>query len=67
VSLDDAGFGREALQAARWAAKWRRLEGEALVIAEAVRDPEAQRHVLSIAKVYKRLADRANERSERKD
>lgn len=65
VLSDDEDPEREARQAARWATKWRLLEREALVIAEAMRNPEAQRHMLFIAEAYRVLAERARERSER--
>jgi len=41
------------------------LQNEALKVAGAMRDPEARRHMLLIAKGYRLLAERAKERSER--
>ena len=65
MSSDDQGPEWEALQAARLAARWRDLEQEALTVADAMTDPEAQRHMLFIAEAYRLLAERAWERSAR--
>jgi hypothetical protein len=56
---------REITQAARWAAKWRKLEEEALEVASAMGDPEARRQMLFISEGYRLLAERAEERRER--
>ena len=65
MSADHYSPEREAAQAARWAVKWRELAEEALALAEAMSNPEAQRHMLFIAQAYKLLADRAKERGDR--
>ena len=65
MSRDFKQIEREIAQAARWAVKWRMLQNEALKVAGAMRDPEARRHMLLIAKGYRLLAERAKERSER--
>ena len=65
MSRDFKQIEGEIAQAARWAVKWRLLQNEALGIAGAMRDPEARQHMLSIAKAYRLLAERAEEQRER--
>jgi hypothetical protein len=50
---------QEATEAAKWVAKWRKLELEALEIADALTDRGAQRHMLFVAEGYRLLAERA--------
>ena len=64
MSRDLRQIERESAQAARWAAKWRLLQNEALEIAGAVGDPEA-RQQMRRCEGYRLLAERATERSER--
>jgi hypothetical protein len=65
MSRDLRQIESEIAQAARWAVKWRMLQNEALEIAGAMGNPEARRQMLFIAKAYRLLAERANERSVR--
>jgi recombinational DNA repair ATPase RecF len=65
VSRDIREIEREITQAASWAAKWRKLEEEALKVASAMRDVEARRQMLFISEAYRLLAGRAEERRER--
>jgi hypothetical protein len=65
VSRDIREIEREMTQAASWAAKWRKLEEEALEVASAMGDPEARRQMLFISEGYRLLTERAEERRER--
>jgi len=65
VSRDIREIERQLERAARWAAKWRNLEEEALEVACAMRDPEARRQMQLISEGYRLLAERAEERRER--
>jgi len=65
VSKDIREIERQIAQAARWTAKWRNLEEEALEVAIAMRDPEARRQMQFISEGYRLLAERAEERRER--
>jgi hypothetical protein len=65
VSRDITEIEREITQAAWWAAKWRKLEEEALEVASAMGDPEARRQMLFISEDYRLLTERAEERRER--
>jgi hypothetical protein len=65
VSRDIREIERQIAQAASWAAKWRKLEEEALEVASAMGDPEARRQMLFISEAYRLLAERAEERRER--
>src|SRR5262245_30803317 len=65
VSRDIREIEREIAQAARWAVKWRMLQKEAIQIAGGMGDPEARQQMLFISDCYQRLAERAEERSER--
>jgi hypothetical protein len=57
--------GDDAALAARWVAQWRELQKEALDIALAMSDANAQRHMLFVAESYALLAERAEERRKR--
>jgi hypothetical protein len=59
MSSDNRDPKQEATVAAQWVAKWRKLEMEALGIADAQTDGEAGRHMLYIAEGYRLLAERA--------
>ena len=50
---------QETTEAAQWVARWRKLEKEALGIADALTDRGAQRHMLFVAEGYRLLAERA--------
>jgi len=65
MSRDIREIELEIAQAARWAAKWRKLEEEALEVASVMRDPEARRQMQFISEGYRLLAERAEERRER--
>jgi hypothetical protein len=52
---------QDIAQAARWAARWRELEREALQ-GRVRADPEAQRYMLFISEGYRLLAERAESR-----
>jgi hypothetical protein len=55
---------RDIGQAVSAAARWRRLEREALDVASGLVDPEAKRKMLSVAESYKVLAERIELRTE---
>jgi hypothetical protein len=59
MSSDSRDPKQEATEAAQWVAKWRKLEMEALGIADALTDRGAQRHMLFVAEGYRFLAERA--------
>ena len=65
MSRDIREIEREIKQAASWAAKWRKLEEEALEVASAMGDLEARRQMLFISEGYRLLVERAEERRER--
>jgi hypothetical protein len=65
VSRDIREIEREITQVAWWAAKWRKLEEEALEVASTMGDLDARRQMLFISKGYRLLAERAEERRER--
>jgi hypothetical protein len=65
VSRDIREIEREITEAASWAAKWRKLEEEALEVASAMGDPEPRRQMQFISEGYRLLAERAEERRER--
>jgi hypothetical protein len=67
VSADnrDAEDEVEVARAARWAARWRQLELEALAVARAMTDATSKRYMLFISKSYKLLAERAEARRQR--
>jgi hypothetical protein len=65
VSRDITEIERQIAQAAWWAAKWRKLEEEALEVASGMGDPEARRQMLFISEGYRLLTERAEERRER--
>ena len=50
---------QETTEAAQWVARWRKLELEALEIADALTDRGAQRHMQFVAEGYRLLAERA--------
>ena len=52
-------------KAAWWAAKWRKLEEEALEVASTMGDLDARRQMLFISEGYRLLTERAEERRER--
>jgi anion-transporting ArsA/GET3 family ATPase len=55
---------RDAADTAKWAARWRELEREAIEIASEMADPEAKRHMLFVAENYRLLAERIELRGE---
>jgi hypothetical protein len=70
--LRDSDFGAmsgddwdDVTPAARWGARWRELQREAIEIALEMSDANAQRHMLFVAKSYALLAERAEERRKR--
>ena len=65
MSRDIREIERQIESAARWAAKWRKLEEETLEVASVMRDPEARRQMQFISEGYRLLAERAEERRER--
>ena len=65
VSRDRREIEREITLAELWAAKWRRLEEEALKTASTMGDPEPRRQMLFIAEGYRVLAERTEERRAR--
>jgi hypothetical protein len=56
---------REIERQIAWAAKWRKLEEEALEVASTMGDLDARRQMLFISEGYRLLAERAEERRER--
>ena len=65
MSRDIREIEREITQAALWAAKWRKLEEDAVEVASAMGDLEARRQMLFISEGYRLLVERAEERKER--
>jgi hypothetical protein len=63
VGLKGLGaLSEDAEQDTALAARWRELEHEALEVASAMADPEAQRHMLFISQGYRLLAEHAESR-----
>jgi len=65
VPADNRDVEDEVVQAARWAARWRQLEHEALGVARAMSDATSKRYMLFISESYKLLAERAEVRRQR--
>jgi hypothetical protein len=65
VSRDIREIECDITHAEWWAAKWRKLEEEALEVASTMGDLDARRQMLFISEGYRLLAERAEERRER--